>query len=150
VIFINMNVKSLFFLIVALQNFYAEELFPLSIVHLNDMHARFEEVNSHANTCKSNNSCIGGYARVISMVKELKRTRPNPLFLNAADNFQGTLWYNVFRWNVTQYFLNLHPADAMVIICFHFNLELVTMLLLYYRLWEITSLMTVSKVLFRF
>lgn len=34
--------------------------------------------------------------------------------MNAGDNFQGTLWYNVFRWNVTQYFLNLLPVDAMV------------------------------------
>jgi 5'-nucleotidase len=49
------------------------------------------------------------------MVKKIKAERPNVLYLNAADNFQGTLWYNVFRWNATQYFLNLLPADAMVI-----------------------------------
>jgi 5'-nucleotidase len=35
--------------------------------------------------------------------------------LNAGDNFQGTLWYTLLRWNVTQYMLNLVPADAMTI-----------------------------------
>lgn len=38
----------------------------------------------------------------------------NPVYLNAGDNFQGTLWYNMFRWNVTSYFLNMLPADVMV------------------------------------
>lgn len=90
-------------------------LFPLSIIHLNDFHARFEETNLQSNTCKNPNECIGGYARVVYMVKELKKSRPNTLYLNAADNFQGTLWYSLFRWNVTQYFLNLHPADVMVL-----------------------------------
>lgn len=82
---------------------------------MNDIHARFEEINWLTNTCKNPNECIGGYARVVHMVKELKKSRPNPFYLNAGDNFQGTLWYNIFRWNVTQHFLNLHPADAMVI-----------------------------------
>lgn len=40
--------------------------------------------------------------------------RTNPIYLNAGDNFQGTFWYNVGRWNVTSYFLNLLPADAFV------------------------------------
>jgi 5'-nucleotidase len=61
--------------------------------------------------------CIGGYARVVSKVKELQETRKdlNPIYLNAGDNFQGTFWYNFFQWNVTSYFLNLLPADAMTI-----------------------------------
>lgn len=32
----------------------------------------------------------------------------------SRDNFQGTLWYNLFRWNVTSHFLNMLRADAMV------------------------------------
>jgi len=78
------------------------------------MHARFEETNNLANTCKENDKCIGGYARVVTKVKELRANSPNPIYLNVGDNFQGTYWYNLFRWNVTQYFLNLEPADVMV------------------------------------
>lgn len=105
------NILTLVFIINAIS---AQNLFPLSIVHINDLHAKFEETNSQANSCKNVDECIGGYARVVHMVKELKKTRPNVIYLNAADNFQGTLWYIMFRWNVTQYFLNLLPADVMV------------------------------------
>lgn len=93
------------------------DLFPVTIIHLNDMHARFDETNLMSNTCKATDVCIGGYARVATKVKELLATKAslNPLYLNAADNYQGTLWYNIFRWNVTSHFLNLPPvADAMV------------------------------------
>lgn len=50
------------------------------------------------------------YTAVHSLVKE----RPNSIFLNAGDNFQGTFWYNVHKWNVTQHFLNKLPTDAYV------------------------------------
>jgi len=95
---------------------HAQELFPVSIIHFNDMHARFDETNMFSNTCKASDECIGGYARVVTKVKELLASKAalNPIYLNAADNYQGTLWYNIFRWNVTSYFLNLLPADAMV------------------------------------
>lgn len=53
----------------------------------------------------------------MSKVKELLASKValNPIYLNAGDNFQGTLWYNIGRWNVTQEFLNMLPADAMTI-----------------------------------
>lgn len=79
---------------------------------------RFEETNTASSTCKpeSGDTCIGGYARVVTKVRELKEAKAdlNPIYLNAGDNFQGTLWYNLFRWNATSYFLNMEPADAMV------------------------------------
>lgn len=95
----------------------SEKLFPLSIIHINDIHAKFEQINLNANTCRDVNNCVGGYARVVTMIRQLKRKQPNPLYLNAGDNFQGTLWYTLFRWNVTQYLLNLEPADVMVSTC---------------------------------
>lgn len=96
---------------------FGQDLFPLTIIHLNDMHARFDETNIQSNVCKETDECIGGYARVVAKVKELKASKmdKNPIYFNAADNFQGTLWYNEFRWNVTSHFLNLYPADAMTI-----------------------------------
>ncbi|CAO1441184.1 unnamed protein product [Diamesa serratosioi] len=93
-------------------------LYPLSIIHMNDFHARFEESNRDSTSCKEKlgQICIGGYARVITMVKKLLKERKdenlNPLFLNIGDNFQGTLWYDLLGWNVTSTFLNILPADA--------------------------------------
>jgi 5'-nucleotidase len=49
------------------------------------------------------------------MVKQLNNTNLNPIYLNAGDNFQGTIWYNTGRWNVTNQFLNILPADAQTI-----------------------------------
>ncbi|XP_052859943.1 apyrase-like [Anopheles cruzii] len=93
-----------------------EQLFPLSIVHINDFHARFEEVNTGSATCDpAVEQCVGGYARTVTVVKQLLAERPNAIYLNAGDNFQGTLWYNIHRWNVTAEFLNMLPADAMTI-----------------------------------
>lgn len=75
---------------------------------------RFEEQTTGSVTCYNAEECIGGIARLYTAVKELLEAKPDSVFLNAGDNFQGTLWYNVFKWNVTQYFLNLLPVDAMV------------------------------------
>lgn len=53
----------------------------------------------------------------MTKVKELlvERADKNPIYLNAGDNFQGTLWYNIGRWNVTAQFLNMLKADVMTI-----------------------------------
>ncbi|XP_049301119.1 apyrase-like [Anopheles funestus] len=95
------------------------DLFPLTIIHLNDFHARFEETNTVSTRCKVDEGerCIGGYARVVTRVKSLQREYAdrNPIYLNAGDSFQGTLWYSLLRWNVTAHFLNLLPADVMTL-----------------------------------
>lgn len=93
-----------------------DELFPLAIIHINDFHARFEETNTASNTCKDDDKCIGGYARIVTVVKQLKEKHKdhNPIYLNAGDSFQGTVWYNFLRWEVVSHFLNLLKADVMV------------------------------------
>ncbi|KAG5672731.1 hypothetical protein PVAND_002832 [Polypedilum vanderplanki] len=91
------------------------ELFELSIIHINDFHARFDETNEKSMPCVDGEVCIGGYARLATVVHFLKSQRKNAIFLNAGDNFQGTFWYNLLRYNVTTHFLNLLPADAITI-----------------------------------
>lgn len=86
--------------------------FELSIIHINDFHARFEETNELAGYCKANESCIGGYARSATVIKHLINTQRNSIYLNAGDSFQGTLWYTYGRWNVTSELFNLLVADA--------------------------------------
>ncbi|XP_070496322.1 apyrase-like [Chironomus tepperi] len=87
----------------------------LSLIHINDFHARFEETNNQSLPCLEGQQCIGGYARMATVVRQLQRNRDHSIFLNAADNFQGTVWYSLFRYNVTAHFLNLLPADAITI-----------------------------------
>lgn len=93
-----------------------ENATSLTIIHINDFHARFEETSDLAGPCKTGD-CIGGYSRLVTVVKELqeKYKDENPMYLNAGDNYQGTPWYSLWRWNVTSHFLNMLPADAMAI-----------------------------------
>lgn len=58
--------------------------------------------------------CIGGYARIVAVVKRLQQTRSNPIYFNAGDNFVGTALYSIGKWNITAYFLNMLRADVMV------------------------------------
>jgi 5'-nucleotidase len=99
------------------------DLFELSIIHINDLHAHFEQTTSSSGQCLEGQeaSCVGGIARIYSVAKKFKEERPDSLFLNAGDNFQGTLWYTKFKWNVTAYLLNMLQHDALVTISLLFS-----------------------------
>lgn len=94
-----------------------DKLFPVSIIHINDVHARFEETNELSSTCKTDEKCIGGYARAVTIIKKLfkEHSHTNPIYLNAGDSFQGTIWYTFGRWNVTSELFNLLNADAIAL-----------------------------------
>nr|XP_017036139.1 apyrase isoform X1 [Drosophila kikkawai] len=94
-----------------------KEGFPVAIIHINDLHARFEATDTSGGTCDDGETCIGGYPRTVTTVRRLLQDQAdlNPIYINAGDSFQGTLWYNIGRWNVTQQLLNLLPADAMTL-----------------------------------
>lgn len=78
---------------------------------------RFDPTTASGGTCDDGENCIGGYARTVYTVKRLLKDHKdtNAVYFNSGDSFQGTLWYNIGRWNVTSQFLNMLPADAMVI-----------------------------------
>lgn len=106
----------------------------LSIIHFSDFHARYEsknriffvqrvnclyhsqyrfvQVSPSGGLCykQDEEQCVGGVSRVATIVDRLRQIRPNPIFLNAGDCFQGTLYYDLFKGNITAYFMNkLHP-----------------------------------------
>ncbi|XP_053668101.1 apyrase-like [Anopheles marshallii] len=95
----------------------AQGSFPLTLIHINDLHARFDETNQKSSDCTDPKECIAGIARVYHTIKKLKNEykSKNPLYLNAGDNFQGTLWYNLLRWNVTAHLIKKLPPDAMTL-----------------------------------
>lgn len=95
------------------------ELFELSIIHFSDFHARFDEINEKTLLPCDNNDenevCIGGIARMKTVIDQLIAKRKNAIVLNGGDNFQGTIWYNLLRHNVTSHFMNLLPIDVNVL-----------------------------------
>ncbi|EFN81717.1 Protein 5NUC [Harpegnathos saltator] len=90
--------------------------FTIRIVHTNDMHARFEETSKLSTACTPENSkagkCYGGFARIATLVRQARAQGPT-LFLNAGDTYQGTVWYNVYKWVAPAVFLNLLKPDAI-------------------------------------
>ncbi|XP_052132012.1 apyrase-like, partial [Frankliniella occidentalis] len=99
----------------------------LSVVHLNDFHARFDPVSPEFTSCDPNlvntcvpypcrgTNCVGGIARVATAMDRLRRQHPDSLVLNAGDNFQGSLYYFVHRHAIMSFFLNRLRFDAMAL-----------------------------------
>ncbi|RVE47544.1 hypothetical protein evm_007803 [Chilo suppressalis] len=84
--------------------------------HPREEKGRFEETSVETPTCRSNNySCLGGFPRLYHEIEVLRKEKPDSLLLNAGDSFQGTYWYTLLKWNVTQHFMNLLPHDAHAI-----------------------------------
>lgn len=87
--------------------------FDLTIIHINDWHSRYEPISETSGKCKENQVCVGGFSRMYRELHSHRNDR-NVIFLNAGDNYQGTLWFSIFGWNITQHFLNKLPCDAYV------------------------------------
>ncbi|KAF9808321.1 hypothetical protein SFRURICE_008374 [Spodoptera frugiperda] len=105
--------KTVVFSILILFSAQTTSGYELNILHYNDFHARFVETNRLGGPCNQTaDTCIGGFARLATVVRQRLDIEPHSLLLNAGDSFQGTIWYNVLRWNVTQDFMNMLPHDA--------------------------------------
>ena len=92
--------------------------FTLKILHTNDLHSRIEEIDKYGSICRNvgrtANKCFGGFARLASKIKEIKRKENNVILLDGGDQQTGTLWYDVLKGNATAYFINKLKYDAMV------------------------------------
>ena len=91
----------------------------LSVLHVNDIHARMEETNKYSGPCTTRDAgrgkCYGGLARVVTAVRNVKtqdqvrrrliithltasvQESDGVVWLNTGDFFQGTLWYTLFK-----------------------------------------------------
>ncbi|EDW61296.2 protein 5NUC [Drosophila virilis] len=102
------------------------------ILHNNDMHARFEQVNKNGGACTpedvSRDKCFGGFARIAHVVRKYREEAKNggaaALYLNAGDTYSGTVWFMVFKDKIASTLLNkLHP-DAMCLGNHEFDLKI--------------------------
>ncbi|EKF42389.1 5'-nucleotidase [Nitratireductor indicus C115] len=95
--------------------------YTLNILHINDWHSRIESINKYDSTCSSEDEtegkCFGGAARLVTAVADARKALDgqNVVFLNAGDNFQGSLFYTTYKGSVEAEFLNLMKTDAMVV-----------------------------------
>jgi NAD pyrophosphatase/5'-nucleotidase NadN len=85
----------------------------VSIFHVNDTHSH---ISSEGMDLEINGTEIefdvGGYARYVTKLDELKKNKPNSLILNAGDVFQGTLYYSLFKGEADAAAMNMIKWDA--------------------------------------
>ncbi|KAL4805922.1 Metallo-dependent phosphatase-like protein [Aspergillus unguis] len=90
--------------------------YNVSFFHVNDIHAHLDEYASSGTTCEDpSEGCYGGYARIKTKVTELKKTYPDNLWLNAGDEFQGTLFYSYYGGEKIAETINELGFDAMTL-----------------------------------
>ncbi len=101
----------------------APDRWTLTIVHTNDVHSRLQAVNRFDSTCsdkeRADKQCFGGMARVATKAKEIlaevRAKGGQALFLDAGDQFQGSLFYSTYKGAAELAVMNLMPYDAMAI-----------------------------------
>ncbi|CDW54980.1 5' nucleotidase [Trichuris trichiura] len=75
--------------------------------------------NSRTQACSEEevraNQCWGGVARRMTAVNKIRQEEKNVLLLDAGDQFQGTLWYIVFKHEPISHVMNLLRYDAMTV-----------------------------------
>ena len=95
--------------------------YTLNILHINDWHSRIESNNKYESTCSAEDEgegkCFGGAARLITALRDQRAAMEgeNLIFLNAGDNFQGSLFYTTYKGAVEAEFLNIMKPDVMTI-----------------------------------
>ncbi|MDM5314896.1 5'-nucleotidase C-terminal domain-containing protein [Fictibacillus sp. b24] len=70
--------------------------FNLSLMHINDTHARLDNV-----------------AKRVTAIKEVRAAKPDALLLDAGDVFSGSLYFNEFKGQADLEFMNLLDYDLM-------------------------------------
>lgn len=87
---------------------FADKPVTITILHTNDMHAHVEPVTIAKKS-------YGGYARLATLIKQFRKSDPNPILLNAGDTFQGTMYFNVYEGLADLAFMNAVGFQAMTL-----------------------------------
>ncbi|KXJ92526.1 5'-nucleotidase domain-containing protein [Microdochium bolleyi] len=90
--------------------------YNISFYHVNDVHAHLDEFSSSGTECtKPERGCFGGYSRIKHFIDESRPGHPDSLFLNAGDEFQGTLYYTYYGGEKIAETINQLGFDAMTL-----------------------------------
>ncbi|XP_070274250.1 5'-nucleotidase isoform X1 [Myotis yumanensis] len=87
----------------------------LTILHTNDVHSRLEQTSEDSSKCMHPSRCVGGVARLYTQVQRLRSAEPHVLLLDAGDQYQGTIWFTVYKGAEVAHFMNALGYDAMAL-----------------------------------
>lgn len=92
----------------------AASAWELTILHTNDVHSRLEQTSEDSSKCVNASRCVGGVARLYTQVQRIRTSEPHVLLLDAGDQYQGTIWFTVYKGAEVAHFMNALGYDAMV------------------------------------
>ncbi|XP_007507929.2 5'-nucleotidase [Monodelphis domestica] len=87
----------------------------LTILHTNDLHSRLEQTSEDSGKCFVVEKCVGGVARLHTKIREIRGAESNVLLLDAGDQYQGTVWFTVYKGAEVAHFMNALGYDAMAL-----------------------------------
>lgn len=94
-------------------------LFNLTLLHTNDTHAHVDQFNVNGARCKpadeTAGNCVAGVSRLATLIQGVRTERENVLLLDAGDQFQGSLFFNLFGSDVLTDTMNTLGYDAMAV-----------------------------------
>lgn len=96
------------FLIFATVSTWAQQKVKLVILHTNDTHSQVEPTEK--STLKT--ADMGGYARRMGVITQIRRQEKNVLLVDAGDYSQGTPYFNFFNGRVEIDAMNRMKYDA--------------------------------------
>ena len=96
-----------------------DKVYEITILHTNDFHARFRPISKYDNNCSAKNNakgkCFGGTARLISAIEDARTRHSNTILLDGGDQFQGTLFYTMYKGKVAAEMMNKLEYDGMAV-----------------------------------
>ena len=87
----------------------AQGAYRLTILHTNDTHAHLEPFTP------SGEETQGGVARRLTVINQVRAEEENVLLVDAGDQFQGTLFFNVWQGEEASHFMNALGYQAMAV-----------------------------------
>jgi 5'-nucleotidase len=103
--------KTFILLILVLQTFLiiGQQHNKLVILHTNDTHSQIEPTSTDA----VRNADMGGYARRLGVINQIRQQEENLILLDAGDFSQGTPYFNFFKGRVEVQAYNMMSYDAV-------------------------------------
>ncbi len=105
--------------LLALAGGMASADYRLTVLHTNDIHARFEPISRFDSGCgpedNDEGKCFGGSARLVSAIKAAKARSDNYILVDGGDQFQGSLFYTYYKGKAVAELMNQMGYDAMTV-----------------------------------
>ncbi len=93
----------------------AATMYDLVVLHTNDVHSNYSGFDAENRICRQPlcQGGSGGLLRAKQAVDAIRRRRPNVILLDAGDQFQGTLFFSLYKEDMPAFALNALGYDAM-------------------------------------